>query len=88
MSARSSRLPSSVHVVTLEGARLGVARVRHPTTGVQCLAFSGPDGSQVALVPRESVTSVRKRLWQFTANDGRAYTLGPIDLAVLRRLAG
>jgi hypothetical protein len=78
----------SVQIETLEGDRLGVARVRHPTSGVQCLSFTGPEGRRVALVPRQSITDVRQRLWQLAATDGASYTLGPVDLAMLRKLAG
>jgi hypothetical protein len=78
---------SRVQVVTLEGARLGVARVRHPTSGVQCLSFTNPDGRRVALVSRESVTDLRQRLWQLSAADGVSYTLGPVDIAVVRNLS-
>ena len=87
MTAAASRPASTVQVVTLEGARLAVARVRHPSSGVQCLSFSNPDGDRLALVPRASVRQHRQRLWRFRAVDGASYTLGPIDMAVLRRLA-
>lgn len=78
---------SRVHVVTLEGARLGVAVVRHPTSGAACLSFTSPDGRRVALVARESVTDLRQRLWQLSEANGMTYTLGPVDIAVVRNLA-
>jgi hypothetical protein len=76
-----------VQLVTLEGARLNVARVRHPRTQVACLAFSNPEGHVVAVVPRELVASVRDRLWQVSSKDGFKHTLGPVDVALLRRFA-
>ncbi|CUR57055.1 hypothetical protein NOCA2390009 [metagenome] len=76
-----------VQIVTLEGTRLAVARVRHPSSGVQCLAFTTSEGRRIALVAREAVTDLRTRLWQLTATDGSSYTLGPIDIAVVRNLA-
>lgn len=88
MSGPASRPAPTIQVVTLEGKRLRVARVRHPSSGVQCLAFSNHDGDRVALIPGKSVREHRQRLWRLAATDGASYTLGPIDLAVLRRLAG
>ncbi|MGD9960378.1 hypothetical protein [Nocardioides sp.] len=61
--------------------------MRHPTSGAQCLAFSTLEGRRVALVARETVSDLRQRLWQLTAPDGSSYTLGPIDIAVVRNLA-
>lgn len=87
MTVKSFVSAPRVHVVTLEGARLGVAKVRHPTSGVECLSFTNPDGRRVALVPRESVTGLRQRLWRLSAADGVTYTLGPVDIAVVRNLA-
>jgi len=77
----------TVHVLTLEGARLAVSKVRHPRSGVPCLSFTDREGRRVALVPREAVTSLRQRVWQLSAKDGASYTLGPVDIAVLRNLA-
>jgi hypothetical protein len=87
MATKSFVFAPRVHVVTLEGARLGVARVRHPASGAQCLSFTNPDGRRVALVSRESVTDLRQRLWKVSATDGVTHTLGPVDIAVLRNLA-
>ena len=83
----AARIRQNIQVVTLEGARLGVARVRHPSSGVQCLAFTTPEGRRVALVARDAVTDLRTRLWCLAATDGSSYTLGPIDIAVVRNLA-
>ncbi len=83
----AARARQNVQIVTLEGARLGVARVRHPSSGAQCLAFTTPEGRRVALVARDAVSDLRTRLWRLTAADGSSYTLGPIDIAVLRNLA-
>ncbi len=87
MTSTSSHVSQSVQIVTLEGTRLGVARVQHPTSGVLCLSFTTPEGRRVALVAREVVTHLRQRLWQISAADGSSYTLGPIDIAVVRNLA-
>jgi hypothetical protein len=87
MAVTPSNAPQTVHITTIEGARLGVARVRHPTSGVQCLAFTTMEGRRLALVPRDTISDLRQRLWQLSAVDGNSYTLGPIDIAVVRKLA-
>ncbi len=78
---------TTMSLETLEGDRLGVSRVRHPTSGVQCLSFTGPEGRRVALIPNKSISDVRSRVWQVTVTNGASYTLGPVDMAMLRKLA-
>jgi hypothetical protein len=76
----------TLHIETLEGDRLGVSRVRHPASGVQCLSFTGPEGRRVALVPSKAIMDVRQRVWRVASTTG-TYTLGPVDMAMLRKLA-
>jgi len=76
-----------IQLVTLEGVQLSVGRVRHPRTQVACLAFSNQEGRILAVVPREIVAAVRDRLWRLATKDGVIHTLGPVDVAVLRRYA-
>jgi len=85
VSARNPGL--LMELVTLEGVQLSVAKVRHPRTQVSCLAFSNQDGRVLAVVPRELVAGVRDRLWQLSTKDGASYTLGPVDVALMRRYA-
>lgn len=87
MATKPFQAAQTVQIITLEGERLAVARVRHPSSGLPCLSFSTSDGRRVALVSRETVSGLRQRLWQLAATDGGSYTLGPIDIAVVRNLA-
>ncbi|CUR58676.1 hypothetical protein NOCA2530035 [metagenome] len=86
MTVMSYNAAPTVHLETLEGERLGVSRVRHPSSGIQCLSFTGPEGRRVALVPSKAIMSVRQRVWQVASTAG-TYTLGPVDMAMLRKLA-
>ncbi len=87
MAVRSQGVVPIMRLVTLEGAQLGVTLTRHPKTGVMCLSFTDERGRRVAMVPRESVLGMRERLWQLAAGDGASYTLGPVDIAMVRKLA-
>ena len=78
---------ATVQIETLEGVRLGVSQVQHPTSGVRCLSFTGPEGRRVALVSRQLVSEVRQRVWQVCVSNGTSYTVGPVDMARLRRFA-
>jgi hypothetical protein len=77
----------NMHLETLEGHRLGVSRVQHPTSGTHCLSFTGPEGRRVALVSNKVISGLRQRVWKMTAPNGSTYTLGPVDMAMLRKLA-
>ncbi len=87
MTAAPITTDSAVHLETLEGVRVRVSRARHPATGADCLVFAGPGGQRLALHSNRSIAARRDRVWQMSVTDGASYTLGPVDMARLRKLA-